>query len=100
MKRSDVVRMMQRFSVPVGSDDPEATALGAPPLHQVTDATCPDCGEEITYRSCQQPDTEFIAELALWVHRREVHGYVKPLDFDLVGRAFAQILDAREADGE
>ena len=38
MKRSDVVRMMQQFGVPVGSDDPEATALGAPPLHQMTDA--------------------------------------------------------------
>lgn len=58
--------------------------------------TCPDCGEEVTYRSCQQPGTEAIGELAMWVHRREAHGYSAPLNPDLLGRAFAQAMDARE----
>ena len=61
----------------------------------MTAKTCPDCGEVVTYRSCQQPDTESVAELAMWVHRTEVHGADMALDPDLLGRAFAQIMDAR-----
>lgn len=59
--------------------------------------TCPECGEVVTYPSCQQPDTEAIAELALLVHRKEAHGAVEPVTPELFGRAFAEAMDAREA---
>lgn len=64
----------------------------------MTARTCPDCGEEITYRSCQQPDTNAIAELALVVHRMFEHGDDgAALDTDLAGRAIVQALAARDA---
>lgn len=63
----------------------------------MTARICPDCGEEITYRSCQQHGTEAIAELALWVHRTEAHGADMALDIDVFGKAFFQAMDARDA---
>ena len=63
----------------------------------VASPVCPDCGDEIPYRSCQQPNTDLIAELALWVHRKQVHGAEGRLDPDLLGGAFAQVMDVREA---
>ena len=66
----------------------------------MTARTCPDCGEEITYRSCQQPDTEAIAELALLVHRKVAHEAAEPVTPEMFGRAVFQALDARDARGE
>ena len=60
--------------------------------------TCPDCEEEITYRSCQQADTENVAALAMWVHRKAVHGDVSSLEPDLMGKAFAELMAARETE--
>jgi hypothetical protein len=66
----------------------------------MTAKVCPDCGETITYRSCQQPDTDAIAELALLAHRQVEHGATESItDLPLIGRAFAQALAAREREG-
>ncbi len=67
----------------------------------MTAKVCPDCGETITYRSCQQPNTDGIAELALVVHRMFVHGDDgEALDSDLAERAIVEALDARDRRAE
>ena len=38
MDRQHVLRLMQRLGVPRGTDNPDLLALGAAPLHDVTDA--------------------------------------------------------------
>ena len=39
----------------------------------VTAVICADCGQQVHYLSCQQPDTEFVAALALLVHQLDAH---------------------------
>lgn len=39
---SEILRAMQRLRVPRGTDRPDLLALGAPPLHQVTDQEITD----------------------------------------------------------
>ena len=63
----------------------------------MTAKTCPDCGEEVTYNSCQQPNTDAVADLALFFHRKVAHGDVSSLEPDLMGKAFVQIIETRES---
>lgn len=55
---------------------------------------CPDCGEEITYRSCQQPNTEAVAALVLLVHRKVAHGAAEKITPAAVNAAFFESRDA------
>ncbi len=66
----------------------------------MTALICPECGEPATYRSCQQPDTEHLAQLALAVHKLFRHGGspADELTPELVGPAIAEALAAREKD--
>lgn len=63
----------------------------------MTALICPECGEPATYRSCQQPDTENLAQLALAVHQLFNHGGSPDLlTPELVGPAVAEALAVRE----